>query len=160
MSWQPDRNNLYYVSASKGYRVGGVNVGVGTICGADLQSLGLPLGSDGQRHVPGQYSSDSLWSYELGGKNTFLDHTLQVDWSVFWINWKNIQQNVYLPSCGEQFTGESRAGESAAAGHRRPVPSDRDPDARPDRRLHRCEVHQELLCRRVVFDSGLRPVRR
>jgi iron complex outermembrane receptor protein len=116
LSWQPDRNNLYYVSASKGYRVGGVNVGVGTICGADLQTLGLPLGSDGQRHVPGQYASDSLWSYELGGKNTFLDHTLQVDWSVFWINWKNIQQNVYLPSCGEQFTAnlgqvESRGGD-------------------------------------------------
>ena len=104
VSWHPDRNNLYYLSASKGYRVGGVNVGVGTICAPDLQSLGLPLGSDGQRHVPGQYASDNLWSYELGGKNTFLDHTLQVDWSVFWINWKNIQQNVYLPSCGEQFT--------------------------------------------------------
>ena len=104
VSWHPDRNNLYYVSATKGYRVGGVNVGVGTTCEPDLQSLGLPLGPDGVRHIPGQYASDSLWSYELGGKNTFLDHTLQIDWSVFWINWKNIQQNVYLPSCGAQFT--------------------------------------------------------
>src|SRR6185437_5161622 len=41
---------------------------------------------------------------EIGGKNTLLEHTLQVNWSVFWINWKNIQQNVYLPTCGEQFT--------------------------------------------------------
>ena len=104
VSWHPDRNNLYYLSATKGYRVGGVNVGVGTTCDPDLQSLGLPLGPDGVRHVPNQYASDSLWSYELGGKNTFLDHTLQIDWSVFWINWKNIQQNVYLPSCGAQFT--------------------------------------------------------
>ena len=104
VSWHPDHNNLYYVSATKGYRVGGVNVGVGTTCDPDLQSLGLPLGPDGVRHVPNQYASDSLWSYELGGKNTFLDHTLQIDWSVFWINWKNIQQNVYLPSCGAQFT--------------------------------------------------------
>ena len=104
LSWQPDHSNLYYLSASKGYRIGGVNVGVGTICAADLQTLGLPLGTDGQRHVPSEYASDNLWSYEIGGKNTFLEHTLQVDWSVFWINWKNIQQNVYLPSCGEQFT--------------------------------------------------------
>jgi len=116
LSWQPDRSNLYYLSVSKGYRVGGVNVGVGTICGGDLETLGLPTGSDGLRHVPTQFSSDSLWSYELGGKNTFLDHRLQIDSSLFVINWKNIQQNVYLPSCGEQFTAnlgqvQSRGGD-------------------------------------------------
>jgi outer membrane receptor protein involved in Fe transport len=115
-AWQPDRDNLYYVSASKGYRVGGVNVGVGTICNGDLASIGVPLGADGNRHVPGQYSSDSLWSYEIGGKNTFFDHRLQINSSLFWINWKNIQQNVYLPSCGEQFVGnlgqvQSRGGD-------------------------------------------------
>ena len=114
--WQPDRDNLYYVSASKGYRVGGVNVGVGTICNFDLGSIGVPLGADGNRHVPGQYSSDSLWSYELGGKNTFLDHRLQINSSLFWINWRNIQQNVYLPTCGEQFVAnlgqvQSRGGD-------------------------------------------------
>ena len=101
---------------SKGYRVGGVNVGVGTICGGDLETLGLLIGSDGLRHVPTQFASDSLWSYELGGKNTFLDHRLQIDTSLFVINWKNIQQNVYLPSCGEQFTAnlgqvQSRGGD-------------------------------------------------
>lgn len=116
VSWQPDRENLFYLSASKGYRVGGVNVGVGTICGLDLATLGLPIGSDGLRHVPTQFSSDSLWSYEIGGKNTFLNHRLQIDSSLFLINWKNIQQNVYLPSCGEQFTAnlgqvQSRGGD-------------------------------------------------
>ncbi len=116
LSWQPDRENLFYLSASKGYRVGGVNVGVGNICGGDLETLGLPLGSDGLRHVPTGFSSDSLWSYEIGGKNTFLDHRLQIDSSLFLINWKNIQQNVYLPSCGEQFTAnlgqvQSRGGD-------------------------------------------------
>ena len=61
----------------------------------------LPLGS---AQVPGQYSSDSLWSYEIGTKNTFLDHRLQINASLFYIDWSNIQQNVYLPACGEQFT--------------------------------------------------------
>jgi iron complex outermembrane receptor protein len=116
VSWQPNRDNLYYASAAKGYRVGGVNVSVGNICGADLQTLGLPTGADGMRHVPDSFSSDNLWSYELGSKNTFLDHRLQIDSSLFLIDWKNIQQNVYLPSCGEQFTAnlgqvQSRGGE-------------------------------------------------
>ncbi|MEP6545889.1 MAG: TonB-dependent receptor, partial [Gammaproteobacteria bacterium] len=115
-AWQPDRDNMFYLSAAKGYRVGGVNVGVGTICNGDLASIGVPLGADGNRHVPGQYQSDTLWSYEIGGKNSFLDHRLQIDSSLFVINWKNIQQNVYLPSCGEQFVAnlgqvQSRGGD-------------------------------------------------
>ena len=103
LSWQPDRDDLVYISASKGFRPGGPNVGVGSICGPNLESLGLPL-VNGQRQVPGQFSSDTLWSYEIGSKNTFLDHTLQINASIFYIDWRNIQQNVYLPSCGEQFT--------------------------------------------------------
>jgi iron complex outermembrane recepter protein len=97
LSWQPDHDDLVYVSASKGFRPGGPNVGVGGICGSSLTSLGLT-------QVPGQFSSDSLWSYEIGSKNTFLDHRLQINASLFYIDWSNIQQNVYLPSCGEQFT--------------------------------------------------------
>jgi iron complex outermembrane receptor protein len=97
LSWQPDRDDLVYVSASKGFRPGGPNVGVGIICQSNLTSLGLSA-------VPPQYSSDSLWSYEIGSKNTFLDHRLQINASLFYIDWNNIQQNVYLPVCGEQFT--------------------------------------------------------
>jgi iron complex outermembrane recepter protein len=97
LSWQPDRDDLLYVSASKGFRPGGPNVGVGIICQSNLTSLGLSV-------VPPQYSSDSLWSYEIGSKNTFLDHRLQINASLFYIDWSNIQQNVYLPVCGEQFT--------------------------------------------------------
>jgi outer membrane receptor protein involved in Fe transport len=109
LAWQPDRNNLFYVSAAKGYRVGGANGDVGEICDTpynggpgDLTQLGLPIGADGKRHVPAQYSSDSLWSYELGAKNTLLDHRLQIDSTLFYIDWTNIQQSVYLLSCGEQ----------------------------------------------------------
>ena len=97
LSWQPDHDDLVYVSASKGFRPGGPNVGVGSICQSNLTSLGLS-------QVPPQYSSDSLWSYEIGSKNTFLDHRLQINTSLFYIDWNNIQQNVYLPVCGEQFT--------------------------------------------------------
>ncbi len=97
LTWQPDHDNLFYASATKGFRPGGPNVGVGSICQGNLTSLGLS-------QVPGQFSSDSLWSYELGTKNTFFDHRLQINTSLFYIDWSNIQQNVYLPDCGEQFT--------------------------------------------------------
>ena len=97
LTWQPDHDTMIYVSASKGFRPGGPNVGVGNICLGNLNSLGLS-------EVPGKFSSDSLWSYELGSKVTLLDHTLQINASLFYIDWNNIQQNVYLPDCGEQFT--------------------------------------------------------
>jgi iron complex outermembrane receptor protein len=104
LAWQPNSDNNVYLSASKGYRTGGTNVGIGTICETDLAALGLPLGPDGIHHaVPPQYSSDSLWSYEIGAKDTLLDRRLQINSSIYFVNWSNIQQNVYLPSCGEQF---------------------------------------------------------
>jgi outer membrane receptor protein involved in Fe transport len=111
LSWQPDHDNLYYASASKGYRVGGTNVPVSTLCGGDLANAGIAGGQ-----VPGTYSSDSLWSYEVGGKNIFLDHRLEINSSLFLINWSNIQQFVYLPTCGYSFTAnlgkvQSRGGD-------------------------------------------------
>ncbi len=96
-AWEPNHDNNIYASASKGFRPGGPNVAVGTICGGSLSAIGVS-------QVPGQYSSDSLWSYELGSKNSFFDHTLAINASIFYIDWTNIQQNVYLPTCGEQFT--------------------------------------------------------
>jgi outer membrane receptor protein involved in Fe transport len=97
LAWEPNHDNNIYASASKGFRPGGPNVAVGSICGGSLDAIGVS-------QVPGQYSSDSLWSYELGSKNSFFDHTLAINASIFYIDWTNIQQNVYLPTCGEQFT--------------------------------------------------------
>ena len=104
LAYQPDHDDMYYMSASKGYRAGGINIQVAFTCDPDLVKLGLPITSDTHPHVPGTYDSDSLWSYELGAKNTMLGRTLQINSSVFVIDWKKIQQNVYLPSCGEQFS--------------------------------------------------------
>jgi iron complex outermembrane recepter protein len=96
LNYQPDRDSLYYASAAKGYRVGGINQGLGSLCDSSLATLGLTKG-------PNTYSADSLWSYELGAKNTLLDRRLQINSSLFVIDWKGIQQNVYLLACGLQF---------------------------------------------------------
>ncbi len=103
LAYEPDRDNMVYMSAAKGYRAGGVNVPVSYTCDGDLTRFGLPVGADGHPHVPGGFSSDSLWSYEIGAKNTLFGRTLQINSSLFVINWDKIQQQVYLPSCGEQF---------------------------------------------------------
>jgi iron complex outermembrane receptor protein len=97
LSYERDHDRLLYVSAAKGYRVGGINAAVGSICGPDLTSIGL-------QQVPSQYRSDSLWSYELGTKNTLFQQRLVVNASIFTIDWSQIQQNVYLPTCGQQLT--------------------------------------------------------
>ncbi len=105
LNYQPDRDDLFYASAAKGYRVGGINQGLTSFCAQDLANLGLTKG-------PGSYNSDSLWSYELGAKNSLLDRRLQINSSVFLINWKNIQQNVVLLDCGLQFVanlGQARS---------------------------------------------------
>jgi len=122
LSWQPDANNLYYASAAKGYRTGGINPGVGTFCDADLAALGVPPGANGLRELPPQYSADSLWSYELGAKNTLFGNRVQLNTSAFFIDWNKIQQNVYLPTCAEQFVANlgvahSLGGEIELAAH-------------------------------------------
>ncbi len=52
--------------------------------------------------IPTTFSSDSLWQYELGTKQTLLEHRLQVNASIYYLQWKNIQQFVYL-TCGLGF---------------------------------------------------------
>ena len=96
LAYQPNQGNLLYVSASKGYRPGGINGQLSSICGDNLASIGLSAG-------PELYAADSLWSYELGAKNSFLDGRMRVNASVFFIDWNNIQQAVYLPGCGQNF---------------------------------------------------------
>jgi iron complex outermembrane recepter protein len=96
LSYQPSRDQLYYVSAAKGYRIGGVNGPLSTLCAGNLAELSLT-------HGPTTYQSDSLWSYEVGAKDSLLDHRLQINASAFYIDWSNIQNSVYLPTCGFSF---------------------------------------------------------
>jgi iron complex outermembrane recepter protein len=98
-------DNMLYFTAAKGYRVGGTNPEVGSTCGPSLAAIGLTA-------APPQYSSDSVWSYEVGTKNSFADHRVLFNASVYLIKWKNIQQNVYLSECGYQFVDNLGAAQS------------------------------------------------
>lgn len=75
----PDR--MIYVSATEGFRSGGVNL----------------------YDVPGintTYKPDTTWNYELGSKLGFLDHRLIVDTSLYYIDWHNLQTFVARPDIG------------------------------------------------------------
>ncbi|MES2126564.1 MAG: TonB-dependent receptor [Pseudomonadota bacterium] len=108
LNWEIDASNTVYASAAKGFRLGGSNVYVPpTTCAADLAANGISA-------APTTYASDSLWSYEVGSKSRFLGNRVTVNADAFYVNWKNIQQGVYLPTCA--YTYNANAGDATSRG--------------------------------------------
>jgi outer membrane receptor protein involved in Fe transport len=91
VEYRASEDLLFYASGSKGFRIGGVNSYSTTLCAGDLATLPGDVQS---------FDSDSLWSYEVGGKSTALEGRLTANLAAYSIDWKDIQQVVALPSCG------------------------------------------------------------
>ena len=106
LSYQFDRDDLLYATYAKGYRIGGANAPIPGSCALDLSNLGLAA-------APPAYNSDTVNSYEVGAKNKVGDH-LRIASSLYYIKWRGIQQQVFLPICGFQFTANS--GDAVAKG--------------------------------------------
>ena len=117
LQYQVTDNDMVYVTAAKGYREGGVNVPLpAAICGAGLALIGLTVND-----APTTYGSDTVWSYEGGGKFRLFDNRLQVNASAYRIDWQNVQLNVSIPGCGPTFiqnagTARSQGFDMQAAG--------------------------------------------
>lgn len=95
-----------YANAVKGFRLGSPNEPVPTgICGSDLAALGLSS-------APTSYGPDSLWSYELGAKAGMLNNRVTVNGALYYIDWKNVQQSITLPTCGNAFTANAGSARS------------------------------------------------
>ncbi len=90
LSYEPDKHSLYYFSAGKGFRVGGVN--------NPSVATDRP-GCPGGLQAPETYAADRLWSYELGAKNQFAGGKFRTQASVFYIDWQDIQQSVSANGC-------------------------------------------------------------
>jgi iron complex outermembrane recepter protein len=108
----PDQ--MIYANVAKGYRPGGIvpvvpsgEAGTATNCTAALKAVDPYINISQTR----TYQSDSLWNYELGTKTAWLDHRLTVDAAGFYIDWKNIQQEILL-SCGFQYIANAGAAVS------------------------------------------------
>ncbi len=93
-------NHMVYGIASKGFRPGGPNRydTDSPLCEPDFKRLGIT-------RAPSTYGPDNLWTYEVGSKNEFTDAHMVVNGAIYYTDWKKIQQNVNLPSCGFNFTG-------------------------------------------------------
>jgi len=102
LSFQMDANNLFYAAAAKGFRPAGASQRVPITCDQDLVDLGY-VDSSGNPSEPLEYTSDTVWSYELGSKNRLFDNRLVLDASAYYIKWKNIQTSLFLPNCAESF---------------------------------------------------------
>jgi outer membrane receptor protein involved in Fe transport len=96
LSYSPDDDSLVYLSAAKGYRIGGANGALPARCNPDLAALGLS-------GAPEAYNSDSVWSFEAGTKTGLFGDRVQLQSSVFQIDWRDVQQSVLLPYCGQSF---------------------------------------------------------
>lgn len=90
-SWQITDDVLLYVRAASGFRPGGPNV------------IGLK-----------PYLADTTRSTELGLKADVLQHALQLDASIYNIDWKDIQLTQLLPSGLSGFTNASGAQSDGA----------------------------------------------
>jgi outer membrane receptor protein involved in Fe transport len=94
-SYQISDNDLLYVTASRGFRPGGPNTPVpASACAADLTA------QDTTAAQLASFKSDSVWNYEVGAKTLTLDNRLAVNGSVYYIDWRDIQQALSLPHCG------------------------------------------------------------
>jgi iron complex outermembrane receptor protein len=69
----------WYVQAAKGYRVGGQNV------------------TAGNNSTLSSYHPDSLWNYELGSKARLFNGTLNLNTSLYDIEWSNMQVGLVTP---------------------------------------------------------------
>lgn len=90
-----NRNGLVYASASKGYKAGGFNTTV----------------EDEKDRV---FKPEHSWSYELGAKKNFLDQIINLDISLFYIDWSS--QQISQKRATEQGFKLRNAGESASKG--------------------------------------------
>jgi iron complex outermembrane recepter protein len=96
LSYKPDETNFFYAAIAKGFRIGGVNTQIPASC---------------QTAAPSSYTSDTVWSHEIGAKNLLFDGRLQLAGSIFEIDWSRVQTNFTL-DCGFNYVANAGAAKS------------------------------------------------
>lgn len=106
VTFQPSDTQMFYATASKGYRAGGsVRPAPAVTCAADFAILGVTS-------LPPTFKSDSVWSYEIGAKNNLFDNKVRIAASVYHIDWSDIQTAIALPSCGFNYVANAGTARS------------------------------------------------
>lgn len=76
LDWQPTDDQMYYVSAAKGFKTGGFNDQINIF--------------EDER----VYDPETNWTYEIGTKQTLLDRRLFVNLTAFYVDWTNQQVSI------------------------------------------------------------------
>jgi iron complex outermembrane receptor protein len=91
--YQVNDQHALYATVAQGYRSSGIDPPLPFPCTDDVS-------------VP--FSADSVWSYEAGTKNTFLDGQAQLDFSAYYMRWNNLHQQLFSrTSCAQVETKNS-----------------------------------------------------
>jgi outer membrane receptor protein involved in Fe transport len=90
LTWHITPDVMVYYTYSQGFRPGGFNR---TIANKAKDANGVP-----QYASPLSYAPDSLTNNEIGFKTELLDHRLQVNGSVYRMNWDNVQFALFDPT--------------------------------------------------------------
>lgn len=141
ISYQAAPDLFTYATVSQGFRPGGFNA-------AGVQ--GIP-------DVPPYFKNDYLWNYEVGAKAALFDHHLDLDASVFRLDWDRIQTDTRPVNL---LPGQPRMGYTTNAGSARVVGAELEAHARisPELSLDLALSHffqSDLTADALLSPSGL-----
>lgn len=89
VTYKFDGSSLVYATYSEGFRPGGFNRKP-----CNVNAIDTPA-KQAFCTASRAYSPDNVTNYEIGGKFALLNHSLQVNFAAYQIDWKNIQQTVF-----------------------------------------------------------------
>jgi len=93
ISYRPDKELMYYVQVSEGFRSG-----QGNLTNGEDPLAGTP--------IPRFYGPDHLWSYELGAKTSLINGRATLNGDIYDVEWSRIQLQEQSPS-GFNFTANA-----------------------------------------------------
>lgn len=83
LAFKLDKNLMAYTTIARGFQFGGVNAPPLLSLPYNNPVSGVP--------VPVDFDSSSLWSYEAGVRTDWLERTLRVDMTAFYLDWSHAQ---------------------------------------------------------------------
>jgi len=101
LTWHVTPDVMVYYTYSQGFRPGGFNATSSSADGTVSQGAVAPYtaGNSASRQLlkPVGFNSDDLVNNEIGLKSEFLDHRVQVNASVYRMNWSTVQLSLFDP---------------------------------------------------------------
>ncbi len=118
LAWRASDAHNLYIQVAQGFRPGfGLTGFFPPTCDEELIERGID-----PANPPRDVGPDGVWNYEIGAKSLFRDGRVSVNTAVYQIDWTDIQQTIFMPSCGFRFT--ANAGKAQSKGFEVEVTAD------------------------------------